>query len=154
MKSSTGERAAPTARRGGSRTRKPGSRGAQRQRVVIVGVSSRAVPRPVAEEHLDELERLVDSAGGEVVGRILQDRAAPDPATYVGRGAVDTIGDKAREEDAGLVVFDDELSPGQVRNLEKQWGDSVTALDRPGLILDVFASHARTREARTQVDLA
>ena len=108
----------------------------------------------VAEEHLDELERLVESAGGEVVGRILQDRAAPDPATYVGRGAVDTIGDKAREEDAVLVVFDDELTPGQVRNLEKRWGDSVTALDRPGLILDVFASHARTREARTQVDLA
>ena len=108
----------------------------------------------MAEEHLDELERLVDSAGGEVVGRIVQDRATPDPATYVGRGAVDTIGDKAREEEAALVVFDDELTPGQVRNLEKRWGDKVTALDRPGLILDVFASHARTREARTQVDLA
>jgi GTP-binding protein HflX len=121
---------------------------------VLVGVSSRAVPRTVAEEHLDELERLVDSAGGQVVGRILQDRASPDPATYVGKGAVEAIGEKAREEDAGLVVFDDELTPGQVRNLEKRWGDSVTALDRPGLILDVFASHARTREARTQVDLA
>lgn len=131
-----------------------GRRPAPRQRVVLVGVSSRAVPRTVAEEHLDELERLVDSAGGEVVGRILQDRAAPDPATYVGRGAVEAIGEKAREEGAGLVVFDDELTPGQVRNLEKRWGDSVTALDRPGLILDVFASHARTREARTQVDLA
>jgi GTP-binding protein HflX len=125
-----------------------------RQRVVLVGVSSRAVPRSVSEEHLDELERLVESAGGQVVGRLVQERSAPDPATYVGRGAVESIGEKAREEDAGLVVFDDELTPGQVRNLEKRWGEEVTALDRPGLILDVFASHARTREARTQVDLA
>ncbi|HEV8232402.1 MAG TPA: GTPase HflX [Thermoanaerobaculia bacterium] len=125
-----------------------------RQRVVIVGVSSRAVPRSASEEHLDELERLVESAGGEVVGRVVKDRPAPDPATYVGRGAAEEIGEKARERDAGLVVFDDELTPAQVRNLEERWGEEVTALDRPGLILDVFASHARTREARTQVNLA
>ena len=112
------------------------------------------MPRSISEEHLDELERLVESAGGQVVGRVVQERSAPDPATYVGRGAVESIGEKAREEGAGLVVFDDELTPGQVRNLEKRWGDELTALDRPGLILDVFASHARTREARTQVDLA
>jgi GTP-binding protein HflX len=127
---------------------------ASRQRVVIVGVSSRAVPRSTSEEHLDELERLVESAGGEVVGRVVKERAAPDPATYVGRGAVEEIGAVARDEDAGLVVFDDELTPAQVRNLEERWGEDVTALDRPGLILDVFASHARTREARTQVNLA
>jgi GTP-binding protein HflX len=108
----------------------------------------------MSEEHLDELERLVESAGGQVVGRVVQERSAPDPATYVGRGAVESIGEKAREEGAALVVFDDELTPGQVRNLEKRWGDEITALDRPGLILDVFASHARSREARTQVDLA
>jgi GTP-binding protein HflX len=120
----------------------------------LVGVSSRLVPRSVSEEHLDELERLVESAGGQVVGRVLQERAAPDPATYVGRGAVESIAEKANAEGAGLVVFDDELTPGQVRNLEKRWGEEITALDRPGLILDVFASHARTREARTQVDLA
>jgi GTPase len=112
------------------------------------------MPRSVSEEHLDELERLVESAGGQVVGRVVQERSAPDPATYVGRGAVESIGEQALEEGAGLVVFDDELTPGQVRNLEKRWGDELTALDRPGLILDVFASHARTREARTQVDLA
>jgi GTP-binding protein HflX len=122
--------------------------------VVIVGVFSRAVPRSVSEEHSDELERLVESAGGEVVARIVKERASPDPATYVGRGAVEEIGAMAREEKAGLVVFDDELTPAQVRNLEERWGEDVTALDRPGLILDVFASHARTREARTQVGLA
>jgi GTPase len=129
-------------------------RAASRQRVVIVGVASRAVSRSMSEEHLDELERLVESAGGEVVARILKERASPDPATYVGKGAVEEIGEAARGEKAGLVVFDDELTPAQVRNLEERWGEDVTALDRPGLILDVFASHARTREARTQVDLA
>ena len=122
--------------------------------MVIVGVFSRAVPRSVSEEHLDELERLVESAGGEVVARIVKERASPDPATYVGRGAVEEIGVTAREGNAGLVVFDDELTPAQVRNLEERWGEDVTALDRPGLILDVFASHARTREAKTQVSLA
>ncbi|HEY6065726.1 MAG TPA: GTPase HflX [Thermoanaerobaculia bacterium] len=128
---------------------------AKRQRVVIVGVFSRSVPRSTSEEHLDELERLVESAGGEVVARIVKERASPDPATYVGRGAVEEIGALARDERAGLVVFDDDLTPAQVRNLENRWeNEEVTALDRPGLILDVFASHARTREARTQVGLA
>ena len=112
------------------------------------------MPRGTSEEHLDELERLVESAGGEVVARVVKERASPDPATYVGRGAVEEIGAVARDEKAHLVVFDDELTPAQVRNLEERWGEDVTALDRPGLILDVFASHARTREAKTQVSLA
>ncbi len=124
-----------------------------RERVLVVGVAPKGVPRAVAEDQLDELERLVDTAGGQVVGRFLKERAAPDPATYIGKGAVEQIGASARAEDAGLVVFDDELSAGQVRNLEKAWGE-VRVLDRPGLILDVFALHARSREARTQVELA
>ncbi len=126
----------------------------QRERVLIVGVAPKGVPRPVAEDHLDELERLVDTAGGEVVGRFVKERAAPDPATYIGKGAVAEIGASARADRVGLIVFDDELSPGQVRNLEKAWGEGVRVLDRPGLILDVFALHARSREARTQVELA
>ncbi|HTY40933.1 MAG TPA: GTPase HflX [Thermoanaerobaculia bacterium] len=125
-----------------------------RERVLIVGVAPKGVPRGVAEDQLDELERLVDTAGGDVVGRFLKERAAPDPATYIGKGAVAEIGEAARREKAGLVVFDDELSAGQVRNLEKAWGENVRVLDRPGLILDVFAIHARSREARTQVELA
>src|SRR4030095_16310572 len=134
--------------------KRSGGPAAPRQRVVIVGVSSRAIPRSVSEEHLDELGRLVESAGGEVVARVVKERGSPDPATYVGRGAVDEIGATARDEHAKLVVFDEELTPAQVRNLEERWGEEVSALDRPGLILDVFASHARTREARTQVNLA
>jgi GTPase len=128
--------------------------GSARERVLIVGVAPRGVPRPVAEDHLDELERLVDTAGGEVVGRFVKERVSPDPATYIGKGSVSEIGAAARADKVGLVVFDDELSPGPVRNLEKAWGDGVRVLDRPGLILDVFALHARSREARTQVELA
>ncbi len=128
---------------------------AGRERVLIVGVAPKGgLPRAVAEDHLDELERLVDTAGGAVVARFVKERAAPDPATYIGKGAVEEIGRAAKAERAGLVVFDDELSPGQVRNLAKAWGDEVRVLDRPGLILDVFALHARSREARTQVELA
>lgn len=103
--------------------------------------------------HLDELARLVETAGGQAVARFVKERAAPDPATYIGRGSVEEIGEAARSLDASLVVFDDELSPGQARNLEKAW-DGIRVVDRPGVILDVFALHARTREARTQVELA
>ena len=134
--------------------KRSGGNARPRQRVVLVGVSSRLVPRSVAEEHLDELERLVETAGAQVVARFVKQRSAPDPATYVGKGKAEELREISLEVDADTVVFDDELTPGQVRNLEKRWGDELTALDRPGLILDVFASHARTREARTQVDLA
>ncbi|HLN57140.1 MAG TPA: GTPase HflX, partial [Thermoanaerobaculia bacterium] len=125
-----------------------------REKAIIVGVASRAVPRAVIEEQLDELERLVDTAGADVVARFVKERPAPDPATYVGKGSVEEIGGAARSKGASLVVFDDELTPGQARNLEERWGEGIRALDRPGVILDVFASHARTREARTQVELA
>jgi GTP-binding protein HflX len=125
-----------------------------RERALLVGVSPKGIPRAIAEDHLDELERLVDTAGGEVVGRFVKERVAADPATYIGKGSVKQVGEAASEQRAGLVVFDDELSPGQVRNLEEAWGDGVRVIDRPGLILDVFALHARSREARTQVELA
>lgn len=125
-----------------------------RERVLIVGVLPKGVPRAVAEDHLDELERLVDTAGGDVIARFVKERIAPDPKTYIGKGAVEQIGAAIAGARARLVVFDDELSPGQVRNLEKAWGEDVRVLDRPGLILDVFALHARSREARTQVELA
>ncbi len=125
-----------------------------REKAILVGVASRAVPRAVTEEQLDELERLVDTAGADVVARFVKERPAPDPATYIGKGSVGEVGETACEKGATLVVFDDELTPGQARNLEEAWGEGIRALDRPGVILDVFASHARTREARTQVELA
>ena len=121
-------------------------------RTVLVGVYGRQVSRTAAEDHLDELERLVDTAGGKVVARALQERKSPDPATYVGKGKVEELAELARAQGVGWTVFDDELSPSQVRNLEKALPTHV--FDRPGVILQIFAARARSREAMTQVELA
>ncbi|KAA0253198.1 MAG: GTPase HflX [Acidobacteria bacterium] len=121
-------------------------------KTILVGVCRRELPRSVAEDHLDELARLVDTAGGRVVARSLQDRPAPDPATYVGKGKVAELAEAAEALEAGFVVFDDELTPSQVKNLEKALPARV--LDRPAVILEIFASRARSREAMTQVELA
>ena len=95
--------------------------GALRERAILVGIANRATPRPLAEEHLDELSRLADTAGATVVGRFIKERAAPDPATFIGKGSVDQIGEAARAQRADLVIFDDELAPAQARNLEERW---------------------------------
>lgn len=121
-------------------------------RTILVGVYGREVPRALAEDHLDELERLVDTAGGVVVARALQERRSPDPATYVGSGKVEEIAEAARAQGAGWTIFDDELTPTQSRNLEKALPTNV--LDRAGVILRIFAARARSREAMTQVELA
>ncbi len=122
-----------------------------KEKVVVVGVVTRGLRRAEVEKHLDELERLVDTAGGEVVAREVRERSSLDPATFIGSGAVEEIAAEAAALSAGLVVFDDDLSPGQVKNLEKSL-PRVT--DRAGLILEIFSLHARSREARTQVELA
>jgi len=95
---------------------------------------------------------LADTAGAEVVGRVLQERPDIDPAYFIGRGKVSELRGMVKELHANLILFDDDLSPAQVRNLEKSCGARV--VDRSGLILDIFARRARTREARTQVELA
>ncbi len=122
-----------------------------REKALVVGVVTRGTTRSEIERHLDELERLADTAGMEVVGRDIRERSTIDPATFIGSGAVEEISGNAAALDAELVVFDDDLAPGQVRNLEKSL-PRVT--DRAGLILEIFNRHARTREARTQVALA
>jgi GTPase len=124
---------------------------ASREKVMVVGIASRQVPRAVAEEHLDELERLVDTAGGQVVVRAVKESRRIDPATYLGRGTVEELARTADSNGVDLVVFDEDLSPAQARNLERSL-PRVT--DRTGLILEIFGQHARTREARTQVELA
>jgi GTP-binding protein HflX len=106
----------------------------------------------MAEDQLDELERLVETAGGQVVARALQERRGPDPATYVGSGKVEELAEAARAQNVGWTVFDDELTPTQARNLDKKLPTQV--LDRAGVILRIFASRARSREAMTQVELA
>jgi GTP-binding protein HflX len=108
--------------------------------------------RSVAEEHLSELEKLIETAGGAVVDRVFAKRPRPDPATYVGSGKAEQLKSLAANSGAKLIIFDDDLSPAQTRNLEKI--TEVKVIDRSGLILDIFAGRARSREARTQVELA
>ncbi|HXA72845.1 MAG TPA: GTPase HflX, partial [Acidimicrobiales bacterium] len=106
----------------------------------------------LVEEELDELTQLVDSAGADVVGRVIQRRDAPDPATFVGRGKAQELRELSLAVDSDTVVFDDELSPAQQRNLEKIFGR--TAIDRTAVILDIFAQNARSPEGKAQVELA
>jgi GTPase len=105
-----------------------------------------------AEESLAELRELTSSAGGVVVGEMLQRRDRPDPATLIGRGKVEEIAAAAKMSDAGVIIFDHELSSSQLRNLEREFHCRV--VDRTQLILDIFARHARTREGQLQVELA
>lgn len=105
-----------------------------------------------ADESLDELERLVDTAGAIVVGRETQPRQNPDNATYIGSGKVEEIEERRRQLEFDMVIFDGTLSPVQQRNLEQAINCQV--LDRTAIILDIFAQRARTREARLQVELA
>lgn len=122
------------------------------QSAIAAGLILPDLSRTVAEEHLEELTRLIESAGASVVSSVLAKRNAPDAATYVGKGKAEEIKGLVENTGATLVVFDDDLSPAQVRNLEKLIGTKV--IDRSALILDIFNGRARSREARTQVELA
>jgi GTP-binding protein HflX len=123
-----------------------------RERIILVGVT---VPPETAEEteaHLDELALLVDTAGADVVARIVQRRDSPDPATFIGKGKVEELRELSLAVDSDTVVFDNDLSPAQQRNLERLLGR--TAISRTEVILDIFAQNARTPEGRAQVELA
>ncbi len=124
-----------------------------RQKALLVGVERKGSdPLFPLNESLDELGALAETAGLDVVGRTSQKLDHPNPATYVGKGKVEEIELLKRESAAEVVVFDDELSPGQQRNLEEALGGLI--LDRTALILDIFAQHAHTREGKLQVQLA
>jgi len=126
----------------------------KREKAILVGVGFPGMPSGMLATHLDELAQLVDTAGGEVVGRITQERKAPDGKFFVGKGKVEEIAAAVSEAGARLVVFDDDLSGSQARHVEEALPDDVKVLDRAGVILDIFALRARTREAQTQVELA
>ncbi|MDH3272781.1 MAG: GTPase HflX, partial [Gemmatimonadota bacterium] len=120
--------------------------------MVLVGAPQRALARHLAEEHLEELARLTDTAGGEVVGTVVQRIDAPHPRFYIGEGKAEALRAVVVEQGADLVVFDEELSPAQGKNLEDLLG--VRVMDRSELILDIFATRARSKESRMQVELA
>jgi GTP-binding protein HflX len=135
----TGSNAVPEPRRGP-------------ERAILVGLATGSLDRDAAEHSLDELAGLADAAGAVAVLRIVQERPRPDPATFIGSGKLEFLGRAAAEIDASLVIFDNELSPAQLRNLEKALERRV--IDRTQLILDIFAARARTREGQLQVELA
>jgi GTPase len=118
-----------------------------REKAVLVGVG-----HGIEESDLDELAALADSAGADPVARVIQTRSDPDPATFVGKGKLEEIHRAVHSSGAEVVILDDELSPGQLRNLEDRLGAKV--IDRTALILDIFALHARSREGKAQVELA
>lgn len=122
------------------------------ERAVLVAVHPNGASSAQVDASLDELELLVDTAGSESVGRVVQKRGHPDVATFVGRGKVDQLRTMTLELNADAVIFDDDLSPAQQRNLEEKLG--VKVLDRTIVILDIFAQHAASREGKAQVELA
>ena len=123
-----------------------------RERAALVGLITPSISRDEADASLEELAGLCAAAGLEAALRVAQERARPDPATFIGGGKVETIRRACDEMALDLVVFDNELSPAQLRNLEKALDRRV--LDRTQLILDIFARRAKTREGKLQVELA
>ncbi len=122
------------------------------ERAALVGLVTGSARRVDAEHSLEELAGLADAAGARPVLRVLQERPKPDPATFLGSGKVEVLARASAEADADLVIFDNELAPGQLRELQKRLSRRV--VDRTQLILDIFARRARTREGKLQVELA
>ncbi|MBP3633590.1 MAG: GTPase HflX [Oscillospiraceae bacterium] len=124
------------------------------EKAVLCGLSAGIFTREenATEETLDELEALLETAGGQCVAKVLQSRPAPDPHSFIGEGKVEEVKELLQNTEATLVVFDNDLSPSQQRALEQMTG--VMVMDRSGLILDIFAQRAKTREGRLQVELA
>ncbi len=121
---------------------------------ILAGVSCPVFNRSedASYDTLDELEALLETAGGTCVAKVLQNRATPDPRTLMGEGKLEEISELAKAHDATLLIFDNELSPSQFKNIEELTG--LTVLDRSGLILDIFAARARSNEGKLQVELA
>jgi GTP-binding protein HflX len=122
------------------------------EKTVLVGIVTQGQPEEKLKEYLDELEFLTYTAGGEVVKRFSQKMERPNPKTFVGTGKMDEIHNYIKDNDISTVVFDDELSPSQQKNITRELNCKV--LDRTNLILDIFAQRAETSYARTQVELA
>ena len=123
-----------------------------REKIVLVGMTTPPDTAEDTEASMDELELLVDTAGADTAARVVQQRAAPDPKYYIGKGKAEELREVALETDCDTVVFDDELTPAQQFNLEKLLGR--TAIDRTAVILDIFAQNASSLEGKAQVQLA
>jgi GTP-binding protein HflX len=124
---------------------------------ILVGVIQGKLDEHIIDEHLDEMELLADTAGAKVVGRVTQQLNKVNPAYFVGKGKAEQIINQAKELGVSLVIFDEDLSPAQTKNFQWLSEDvkiDVKVIDRSALILDIFRKHAKTKEAKTQVELA
>ena len=125
-----------------------------KSRAILVSIAQRSSDVAECERSLAELERLLDTAGGVAVARVLQVKDSFDPRTCIGSGKVEEISELCKNDDVGLVIFDFELTAAQIRNLENDIGGDVMVMDRSMLILDIFALHAVSGEGKLQVELA
>jgi GTP-binding protein HflX len=123
-----------------------------KERAILIGLVTTRSGADRIDDYLDELEFLIDTAGGIAVKRFIQKSDAPDPRSFVGSGKLKEISEFVKTENIDMAVFDDELSPSQLRSIEEELGCKI--VDRNNLILDIFASRARTANAKTQVELA
>ena len=124
------------------------------ERAILVGIQLKGDDASTLTSSLEELARLTDTAGAEVVATTYQKLDAPNPRTFVGSGKAEEIAEMCHAYAADIVIFDDELTPSQQSNLEKAVPKDVKVIDRTALILDIFALHAATKEGRLQVRLA
>lgn len=124
----------------------------EKERVMLVGLYGPDTTRLQAEEYLEELGMLTETAGGITIEKVLQNKTRPDVSTYVGKGKLQELKGQMKALNIGTIIFDDDLSPTQIRNIEG--GTDAKVLDRSALILDIFASRAKTSAAKTQVELA
>lgn len=123
------------------------------ERAILVGVIHGKFDELIINEHIDEMELLADTAGAEVVGRVTQRLNKINPAYFVGKGKAEQIMRQAKELHVSVVIFDEDLSPAQTKNFQSL-SDNIKVIDRSALILDIFQKHAKTKEAKTQVELA
>jgi len=123
------------------------------EEAILVGVIQKQMKEDLIKEHLDELELLAETAGAKVIGRVTQKISKINPATFLGKGKATQLITQAKEIKAKIIIFDQELTPAQIKNYHKLT-KKIKVIDRSGLILDIFKRHAKTKEATTQVQLA
>ena len=123
------------------------------EKAILIGAIHGRVDEQSVNEHLDELELLSETAGAEIVGRVTQRLIKINPAFFIGKGKAEQIVRQAKELDADLLIFDEDLNPAQTKNFQGL-ADNLKVIDRSALILDIFRKHAKTKEAKTQVELA
>jgi GTP-binding protein HflX len=124
------------------------------EKAILIGLITSDVTKDQAYEYLEELAFLADTAGAKPIRNFTQKLPHPDNKTFLGKGKIEEVRLYAEENEIKLIIFDDDLSPSQIRNIEKIFGEDTKVLDRSNLILDIFASRAQTAQARTQVELA